>query len=712
MEDVLSAIKNSLNEFKPSELKKPSEEIDTTMTILHALGARHIYGIHLQKLKIGIAVCLLLSASHALGQGEDSVRTAGIATKALSFSFVGTKEGLQIASFRNSITGTEYLRANPAAAAPQSSATNSPINPRSPFAVAVQSGGSSKTLQAATDADILSWASSPGRFHTEFQFRGLLLSGEMTITAGQFHTFWTCRLHNHSTAPLEAEFFFPAFAPLVVKSPSEDRVVLPMGTGGVWDITNAAAFQLQYGSMLISPSAVYHGAAEGIYLVDNNRSDLGSKPDQCCFRSILVRSVSQDNSNPTGSVLSISHRIHLEPGCDITLGPVIVGTYTGGYEEGLQQIRIIRQRVLRPKRPPEWLQHAYVVILSRTLDPKVVQAMQECGAALVVLDVPSNIEKGDYFNMSSLAVASLRQFVDQVHAAGHRVLLGLDASSIPPNSQFAGTTEAFEMSVSDTKETAHGALTMCPAHTGWQERFAELCYRLVRSTGADGIALRGVAPNPTPLCLNKAHKHPTPYVWNWGVRNLLKLVRTRLNRIHPDTALLTIGGCDFTLEIADGMILEADAQPHNLAEYPVTRAVHPDACLYAVLPPADAEKAIAQNTACGFRTAASFELKSQDALLKRLARYMQAAPELTTTLPVRCKTQPNTPDIMAFLYAGTNTVVAAANLSDEPQTFLLSPPTAAAFLEDPLTKLRIERDASGAFAVTLMPKRACVWIAH
>lgn len=686
------------------------------MSTTRALSVKRLLGIRLQRLmKIGIAACLLLLANRAPGQGEDSVRTAAVATKALTFSFVGTKEGIQLASFRNAITGTEYLRISPAAGQPP----GAPRLPnsggpglRSPFAVAIQTKNSVQTLQAATDTDILTWASSPGRFHTEFQFRGLLLSGDITITAGQYHTFWTCRLHNHSTAPLEAEFFFPAFVPLVVKSPSEDRIGLPIEAGGFLGVNQSGAFL--YGSVLVSPSAVYHGAAEGIYLVDNNRSDLNSKPDQSCFRSIFIRTVSQENGSTIGSVLSVSHRIHLEPGRDITLGPVIVGTYAGGYEEGLQQIRVIRQRVLRAKKPPEWLKRTAVAILSRTLDPKVVQAMQECGADLVVLDVLSNIEKGDYFNISSLATASLRQFVDQIHAAGYRVLLGLDATSISSGSQFAGTTESSEMSISESKEPARDTLTMCPAHTGWQERIAELCYRLVRSTGADGVVLKGVAPNPAPQCLNKAHKHPTPYIWNWGVRNLLKLVRTRLNRIHPDIALLTVGGCDFALEIADGMILEGGSQPDGIPEYPVTRAVHPDACLYTVLPHSDAEKTVAQNTVCGLRTAVPFESKSlpNAPLIKRSARYMQAAPELMSTPPVHCRAQSSTPDIMAFLYAGTNTVVAAANLSDEPKTLFLSPPTAVEFLEDPLTKLRIERDASGAFAVTLMPKRACVWIAR
>jgi len=642
--------------------------------------------------------------------------SATLRSEDLALTFQGDEHGLRLSSIRNTQTGAEYLPTTPGSGL--SDGASGPATPHpfgNPFAVAVLGQGA-RTLQASADTDILTWASSPSRLRVQFQFRGLLLSGEMTVSIGRSHAFWQCTLHNDSSEALQAAFYFPAFSGLCAGSPKEDRVFIPTGTGVSRPAVLQPPLRSLYGDQLTSPVAVLHGRDQGLYLVDNSRVDLSLTADGCYARSMLVGAPSEASGakpDDVGTLLGIANEVRIQPGGSLTVGPVILGCYQGQWTVGLERARLARTHIFRPHSAPRWLRSAPVLAAADAALENIAARLQTAGAGILLLTGLPGPDGADI--QTSGAVRAL---ADQVHASGAKLILAVNARTISQKAPFAQTTDGKDAVCRDItgkpEEPQPGLWAMCVADRRWQDRVAETCARLVRSYGADGIALTGLGTGWSTPCYTPSHKHPTPFVANWGLRNLLKAVRARLDRISPDLALLSSCTADFVREYADAVITDAPASISPDAAPAVTRALCPDAPMYIALPKdaARAEVASAWALVEGIGLVVDLSAEATPAGVKRLLQYVQAVPDLLTAPVLPLEGAAVSSHVCVRVFAGTRTIVTAANLGEDAYLEGFALPDSISLLEDPVTKLRTERGPGGRFPAALMPRRACLWIAQ
>lgn len=675
---------------------------------------------------------LLLLAPSALAQTPGPPYAATVRAGSIAFVFSGDKQGIHLTSVRNALTGAEYLRPKLAQAevkaVTDASQSAGPLSPgftdldasafANPFLLTVQRKGQLVALGAATDTDILRWSGTDERLHVQFQFRGLLVSGDLSVTAGHSHAFWECTLRNDGMDPLNATMYFPAFARVVVASPAADRALLPQGGGVALLQPLRQSARLEYGASLAAPFIFYDGGDQGIYLVDNNRADLAANPGACYRRYVVASGISPADARAVGPVVGIANELRLEPGASLTIGPVLVGAYTGGWDKAAALVRELRGRVLRSHQPPGWLETSPLLATATAPATDAAASLQATGAKAVVLSGYGGSEVGDYRAGPAVGgPAGLKQAVERVHALGGRVLLRVSAMLVSRKSELGSAGKLDEMALRGVDgalvEPQPGVLAMCPADPQWQDWLADTCARLVRANGADGLVLDGLGSALAQPCYSRAHHHPTPYVWNWGVHRLLRRVRERLNQVNPDAVLLVDGCVDLAREYADGFLLSPTTG--QLPNEPVLRAAYPDVNAFLVVPAAPSEavdRSVAAAAASGLRLAVDGGSSVAAEACKRLSRYLAALPEITSgVLAAADAENPPQPAVAACLFVERRAVLVVANMGDEPYDGTVALPQGFVALEDPLSGLRVEPDASGRFPITVVPRRAAAWVA-
>lgn len=647
---------------------------------------------------------------------------AVLQTEDIVLAFRGDEQGIRLTSLRSAKTGTEFLRltlSRPSTLGSSSDAqtadASAPSRPKpapfgNPFAVMVRYAQSPRIFQASTDIDILRWSSTAARLRVEFQVRGLLLTGEMTVSIGRSHSFWQCVLHNDSSEALQAVLYFPALSGI-----AGAQAFLPAGTGRAHSMPQTP-LRVLYGDSLASPVVLVHNQGEGLYLIDNNRSDLLATADECYARSVLVANAPPEeaaNVDPTvGPVVGMANDMRIEPGKSLTIGPIIVGSYQGRWPVGLEKAMAARAHIFRPHNAPRWLRASALIAVAEVSLPAIIEKLQTAGTNLLLLTgLPGPADE-------STQVPGLRALADQVHAVGAKLILSVNARTILQKSYFAQTTDGKDAACQDVTgkpaEPQPGLWSMCLANQRWQDRVADTCARLVRSYGADGIALTGLEEGWYTPCYARSHKHPSPFVGNSGLRGLLKAVRTQLDRISPDLVLLSSCPVDLAREYVDGVIVHIPPSFPGDAQPAVTRALCPDSPMYVTLPGdgARAEAVAAWAIANGLGVVVDLSRAPSASGLKRLSQYVHAVPELLTARTVPIDSAADSPSVYVQAFTNTRTVIAAVNLADDTYSGRLTLPDTISMLEDPLTGLRTERDADGRFPVVLMPHRAGLWFAQ
>lgn len=662
-------------------------------------------------LRIVLLFCLTAFQTQLAALCADAKQySATLQSEDLMLTFAGDARGIRLSSIRDVRTGTEYLVLMPPSLGASSPGSQpGPYSIANPFAIAVL-GQSVRTLEASKDTDILRWTATPGRLRVEFQFRGLLLTGELTVSVGRTHIFWQCRLHNDSSEALQAVFYFPAFSGAAVSA-----AYAPVDSGVSLRPIPQTPFRAAYGDQLAAPVAVFHSKDQGLYLVDNGRTDLAPTATDCYARELLMARTPPSQTEGAGvtesAVLGIANALRMGPGKSLTIGPVILGCYQGPWTAGLEKARLARAHLFRPHSAPRWLRSLAVLATAETSLADIPAKLQSAGAGALILTGLPGPEDGEG------QPAGLRALADQVHASGAKLILAVNARSISQKSRFAQTTDAQDIVCRDAAgkplEPQPGLWAMCAADPRWQARVADTCARLVRSYGADGIALTGLGRGWSAPCYASSHRHPTPFIANWGLRNLLRAVRSRLDRISPDLVLVSSCAADFAREYADAVIIES-AEDFHSAPPAVTRTLCPGSLTYLLLPNdiSSAEAACAWALAGGIGVVVDLSAEAVPPGLSRLLQYAQAVPDLLTAPAVPLEGAAVSPSVCVCAFAGARTIIAAANLGDDPYSEGLALPDSINSLEAPLSKLVVRRGPDGRFPTALMPRRACLWIAQ
>ena len=145
---------------------------------------------------------------------------------------------------------------------------------------------------------------------------------------------------------------------------------------------------------------------------------------------------------------------------------------------------------------------------------------------------------------------ALKVGVAGVHRLGYRFAFYVEGYIVHESSDLVKSGKAARWSVMHQDGSITGNYTkqgfyhMCPGSVEWQDHLVEVCSRLVRETGADGIRLDSLGGYYL-TCYNPAHHHSSPYDYNRWIRQLLEKVERGVRAVNPEAVLATESPVDF-----------------------------------------------------------------------------------------------------------------------------------------------------------------------
>ncbi|MBW3622807.1 MAG: hypothetical protein KY468_05285 [Armatimonadetes bacterium] len=687
---------------------------------------------------------LLIAGSAARGAEPPDVRKetgpkeAVLQNSTLLLRFRTDERGLRLTSLGNLLTRREYLHPvytpaeaeglpppslwearAPGVAPPvekipdgHGSADASAIG--NPFYLVRQGLEKTEVFHAAADFDVVSSRATPRSFEAKLRGRGILVEADFKVTLAPDRSFWSLSLRNLSNEPLFATLGFPAFARLFVDGPRRDRVTVPWGSGATLQDLATLRWSAEYGAGLSAPMALWHGASEGLYLVDNNRSDTLQIPHEAVRRSLAVGPV-EALGKEYGPSLALEHSIRLDKGAEIALGPVVLGTYRGAPMLGAAYLAQIRSHMIPMARPVPWIAKEPMVAHHTGALPAFTDGPFKRGWKVALLSGFSDPALGNYASIPETLGGSvgLRKAAAALHEAGGRVLFVLDGSRISKDSTLGKADgESWAVRGFNGRPVEEGNLwVLCPANAAWRASLGNVASRLLRVFGADGIAITGLAGASNYPCYSRNHGHSSSHAWVWGTRQVFSDLRRRLDKDVPGKALVGIGALDLAREFADALVADTHTRTGYRFELPLLRAVYPNIRTYeSAFSPEEllSDRLRAWNVACGLPLYAPSAAAATDGPLapRRLyeeypivfdARYF-GGPILT---PSR--------NIVTQAVVGSEYVLMAGNLGEENFTGPIRLPFRAAALENKLTGQKIEPDAAGLYTVSLLAQQNTYW---
>lgn len=666
-------------------------------------------------------------------------KEATLQNSSLFMQFRADKQGLRLTSLGNVITRKNYLRPTfspadaeglpppalwegrapgvtpPAERLPEEAGKTDASLIGNPFYI-VRMGPDNKpqVFHAATDFDVLSWRATQGLLQARLRGRGIFVEAEIKVSLAPDRSFWTLSLHNLSSEPLFATVGFPAFARLVVDGSRRDRVTVPWGSGATFNDPASLRWRGDYGAALSAPMALWHGDGEGLYLVDNGRSDTIPVPHETTQRALVLGSTEALGKEYSPS-LALEHTVRLDKGGYMNLGPVVVGAYQGSAGLGAAQLSQLRGHMVRMPRPVSWLSGEPMIARHEGPLAAFTDGPLKRGWRVVLLSGFSDPLLGNYATIPEAmgGEIALKRSIAALHEAGGRALFVLDGSRIAKDSVIGKADgENWAVRGFDGKAVEEGDnWVICPANPGWRTWMGNVAVRLLRTYGADGIAVTGLAGSPAYTCINRQHGHTSPHAWVWGTRQVFSHLRDRLNSDAPNSALVSIGALDLVREFADAMVADTHSTTGYRMELPLLRAVYPSIRTYESATAATdllSDRLRVWNIAHGL----PFYAPSEAAAVKGPTaprRLYEAYPEVLDARYYGVPVLTPSREIVASAATGTDHVLMAGNLGEENMTGSLRLPFQAAALEDKLTGRRVLPNASGAFPVSLLAQQAAFW---
>jgi hypothetical protein len=211
----------------------------------------------------------------------------------------------------------------------------------------------------------------------------------------------------------------------------------------------------------------------------------------------------------------------------------------------------------------------------------------------------------------------------------------------------------------------------------------------------DGFFIDSTTATHFHRCYNLAHHHPHPDVWNWGIRQMLRIVREEVDRVNPQTILFVEGAADMAREFADGFITHSHMWTGKMFTEPFVRYVYPQMRAF------ESRGSIQEmanyhpiqylqnwNAVTGHRIYTHAQDENETASAgRRIRQYYDLYPEV-------CDNQMSALDVLvsgcaAYLFEAMPMVMTVANLTDQPARASLTLPTPCGLLFDRVTGQRV-----------------------
>ncbi|MGA2866932.1 MAG: DUF6259 domain-containing protein [Verrucomicrobiota bacterium] len=570
-------------------------------------------------------------------------------------------------------------------------------------------------------------------------------------------TTWTGQALWNGEEPIEADLYFPLLSRArFAGAGQQDRAIVPQTDGTTLAPLETQNFTRTYMGSLAAPVFLLEGGGRGLAVVDDNRTDYAAEPGGSSRRNYVIantfpvpkgQTASGASAGEQGPYFGICHTrwfhgigeyggeaAYTQGGSSrggaarapirklgdaVDLGPVRVYAYTGSWKTGAAWLRTQRRDLPIRVSPAQWYQKTTFLseenadnMLARGETfydlRKVLAERQQLGSDFFhlyafhdpeLLGDPRNwVNRGDY----SLAAQNLggfeaaRKGIETVHEANGHIIYYVEGLIMWKRSRI-GRAEGkhWALMEPDGAYTEHykGFWHMCPAYPEWQDWIAKTCAEIVKSTGVDGFFIDSTTATYNHRCFNPAHHHPHPDVWNWGVRQTARRIREEVDKVNPNTILITEAVGDMVREYTDGFLAHGhDWAGGNLSE-PLVRFIYPDLRVFessrcSPSKPEPPQREQVWNSVNGLRIYAHNPNRQEMAPYSIKTRhYYDAFPEIPNNRialeDVKCE------HCIAQLFEAPYPILTVGNLTDKDitATVTLAPP--AGILFDRVTSAKI-----------------------
>jgi hypothetical protein len=306
-----------------------------------------------------------------------------------------------------------------------------------------------------------------------------------------------------------------------------------------------------------------------------------------------------------GGVACFSENLVLSGGAALDLGPYLLLPYKGQWTQGAALLRKHRyQRRFRPR--PNWFKpvHNCAEICCHppfTFDTLMATRREQrnWGSPLFSLnfffETHSNMTWGSSFKHTGGAKHlggddALRKAIDDLHKEGSKVLFYVTPWSLTlPYEQAQVCLEhKWNLQEHPGKDASplldYGEfgkfVCPCPAHAPARKWVVEGIAQTLKDYPIDGFFFDEAAAIINRPCHNPAHRHDQPYVWTYGNYLVFRDLRRAMDKINPDSIILSEGGSELYREFIDGCLGHTSGFSSCRYEVPFTRAVAPDVCIF------------------------------------------------------------------------------------------------------------------------------------
>lgn len=404
---------------------------------------------------------------------------------------------------------------------------------------------------------------------------------------------FSAEIINHDNVTL-TDFYYPCIGAISTLGNGRPGLMYPAGYGE-YHTDIISELQMTGGrdtAMLLSGIYPFTLSMQCMMLTD---------ADQCLYLSaqdpeFRVHSLLALGSEAGDVTLEIDKMVFVEPGKTWHSPEYMLWLYRGAWQEGMRAYRQWTDKWRKPVKPAQWIRemNGYLVAAGKqsygaetwryAQIPELYEIARRNGLDTLGLYGEFYLDHRDLTGAieaipSMGGEAALRQGINDVHAAGGRVVLHYNGHKMEvgsPNYRDIGEKLAirnhwgnpyyeqylsFAVSEFIRNFGSHTAVAICPGCEEWQELLARKCAQ-ISALGADGVIFDEVgglqryvhqhinAMMPYP-CFERAHQHDDPSgAYARGRAQMLSRLRAQVAK-QPDFALMIEAASDVFTQYAD-----------------------------------------------------------------------------------------------------------------------------------------------------------------
>lgn len=313
--------------------------------------------------------------------------------------------------------------------------------------------------------------------------------------------------------------------------------------------------------------------------------------------------VTGEPASDLGGVACFSENMVLGPGGSMDLGPYLVLPYKGQWTMGAALLRGNRYQRKFRARPP-WFKPVHNCAElggMRNFDDLVHwrREQRKWGTPVFSLiyyfETPTKMTWGSSFRNRGGAKRfggdkALFKAIDDLHREGSKVLFYITPWSLTVG--YDQTQVCLDRKWNMQEHPGRDASPLldygdfgkfacpCPGHAPARKWVVDGIAETLRKYPIDGFFFDEAAAIINRPCHNPAHRHDNPYIWTYGNYLVLRDLRRAMDRINPDSIIISEGGSELYREWIDGCIAHTNGWSCGRHGAPVTRAVVRDIAIF------------------------------------------------------------------------------------------------------------------------------------